>query len=302
MKQEKRSKWKIVLIVVLMLFVFSFLISLFFRLLNEVPEFGNVAHIKIYGPIMVTKSGGWMSSGTSSTDIAELIEKADKAIGVKAILLEINSPGGSAVASDEIARAIKKSNKTTVAWIREVGASGAYWIASATDHIVANRMSVTGSIGVIGSYLEFAELIEQYNVTYRRMVAGKYKDLGSPFKELTEEEESLLQDLLDQLHEEFIQEVASNRNLPYEKTKEIATGMFYLGKQAKELGLVDALGGKEEAIAYLEKQMNATATLAKYEKPKGFWELLTEVFAEHSFRLGEGLGESLFRKKGLLET
>ena len=81
---------------------------------------------------------------------------------IKAIVLEINSPGGSAVASDEIASAVKKSNKPTVAVIREAGASGGYWIASSTDHIIANRMSITGSIGVISSYLEFSGLIEKY--------------------------------------------------------------------------------------------------------------------------------------------
>ena len=169
-------------------------------------------------------------------------------MNIKAILFEINSPGGTAVASEEIVNAVKKSKKYKVAWIRDQGASGAYWIASAADKIVASPLSITGSIGVLGSYLEFSGLLTRYNITYERMVGGKYKDLGTPYRELTDEERILFQRSIDELHDYFMQDVAKNRDIPENKIREIATGMFYTGKQAKELNLVDVLGGKEEAL------------------------------------------------------
>ncbi|MBI3883795.1 MAG: signal peptide peptidase SppA [Sphingobacteriales bacterium] len=179
------------------------------------------------------------------------------------MLFEINSPGGSAVASEEIANAVKKANKTTVAWIREIGTSGAYWVASSSGHIVANRVSITGSIGVIASYLEFPGLLEHYNITYQRLVSGKYKDIGSPFKEMTPEEKAIFQQNLDTIRDYFVSEVAKNREMSKKDVDKIANGVFYLGAQAKELGLIDELGGKDEAINYIEKKDGIKAEINK---------------------------------------
>ena len=107
--------------------------------------------------------------------------------------MEINSPGGSAVASDEIATAVKNAKKPVISLIREVGASGGYWVASASDYIIANRMSITGSIGVISSYLEFSGLMEKYGVGYERLVAGENKDLLTPYKKLEADQKALVQ-------------------------------------------------------------------------------------------------------------
>ena len=259
---------------------------------------GNVALIHIDGVIMGSEdSQSFFESTTSSLDAVELIEKADKNPNIKAIILEINSPGGSAVASEEIANAVKKTNKTTVAWIREVGASGAYWIASSADHIVANRVSITGSIGVIASYLEFPGLLERYNVTYRRLVAGKYKDIGSPFKEMTSEEASVFQQNLDVIRDYFVSEVAKNRNLNKKDVDKIANGLFYLGSQAKDLGLVDELGGKDEVIKYIDGKEDITAEIAEYKKEKGILDLLSNAMGKQFYFMGKGLGSSLFANK-----
>ena len=161
---------------------------------------GNVAIISIDGVILGSDGSDYLfESVASSDDIVELVEEADKNPSIKAIIFEINSPGGSPVASEEIANAILKTNKTTVAWIRDIGTSGAYWAASASEHVVASRASITGSIGVIGSYIEFPGLLERYNVTYRRLVAGKYKDIGSPYREMTSEEQAIFQKMIDEL-------------------------------------------------------------------------------------------------------
>jgi len=262
---------------------------------------GNVALIPIEGVIVGTEDSSFLfESVTASPDTIELIEKADKNPNIKAIILEINSPGGSAVASEEIANAVKKVNKTTVAWVREVGASGAYWIASASDYVVANRVSITGSIGVIASYLEFPGLLEKYNVTYQRLVSGKYKDIGSPLKEMTPEERAIFQQNLDAIRDYFVSEVAKNRNIPKKDVDKIANGLFYLGAQAKELGLVDELGGKDEVVNYIEKKEGITAEIVEYKKEKGLLDVLSRVLSRQSFFVGKGIGSSLFGKSSAM--
>ena len=172
MKENEPSfRWGYAVFVLLLLSILGFvavgILSLFVGV--DVGSLsGNIALIPIHGVILGTEdSQSFFETVTSSLDTVELIEKADKNPNIKAMIFEINSPGGSAVASQEIADAVKKTNKTTVAWVREVGASGAYWIASSANHVVANRASITGSIGVIASYLEFPGLLGKYNVTYQ---------------------------------------------------------------------------------------------------------------------------------------
>ena len=299
MAAEKKSKWMTVLKVILWLTVLSFAISFLISLFVE-DDFesldGNVAVIEITGPIVAYDAGYLFEEVASSDDIIKLIKKADKNDRIKAIVFEINSPGGSAVASDEIAAEIKKVNKTTVAWIREIGTSGAYWIASSTDHVVANRMSITGSIGVIASYLGFEGFIEEHNITYNRLISGKYKDLGSPFKELTQEEKALFEKSLGSINDYFIDEVAKNRNLNRKEVERLATGQFYLGVDALNLGLVDELGSKDEVKKYVEKQIGQEADFVKYKTEKGFLGALSGIMNEKSFFVGKGIGSAFFAK------
>jgi len=188
-KEVKRSWWKWVLIPLsVFLFVFVVLPLTFSLIFFDGEQLtGNVALIPISGVIMTEESGSYFSSEiASSSEIVKSLHEAEESSQIKAIVLEINSPGGSAVASDEIGSAVKKAKlkKPVVAVIRDAGASGGYWVASAADYIVANRMSITGSIGVLSSYLEFSGLMEQYGVTYEKLTAGKYKDMGNPFEKL----------------------------------------------------------------------------------------------------------------------
>jgi len=163
-------------------------------------------------------------------------------------------------------------------------------------------MSVTGSIGVIASYLGFSGFLEDHNVTYERLVSGSLKDIGSPFKEMTPEERALFQKSLDGIHDYFIEEVAKNRNLKKRDVEKIATGIFYIGTEAKDLGLVDELGGRDEVIAYVEEQIGEDADFVTYEKKKGFFESLSKIFNENSFYIGKGIGNSLFTKAKLADT
>ena len=297
MAAEKKSRWMTVLKVILWLIVLSFAISFIISLFVE-DDFesldGNVAVIEITGTI-VAQDGSYLFEDVASSDeITKLIRKAGKNDRIKAIVFEINSPGGSAVASDEIAAEIKKVNKTTVAWIREIGTSGAYWIASSTDHVVANRMSITGSIGVIASYLGFEGFIEEHNITYNRLISGKYKDLGSPFKEITPEERVLFEKSLGSINDYFIDEVAKNRNLNRKDVERLATGQFYLGVDALNLGLVDELGSKDEVKKYIEKQIDGEVDFVNYKTEKGFLGALSGVMSQNSFFIGKGIGNAFF--------
>ncbi|MBN2111581.1 signal peptide peptidase SppA [Candidatus Woesearchaeota archaeon] len=268
----------------IMIFLLISILGLFTAVFFGPIPHGNIAVIHIKG--YITASGDRYGGGTSAEDIVQFIQDAEKKDEIKAILLDINSGGGSAVGSDEIAIAVKSAEKPVVAVIREAGASGAYWIASAADIIYANRMSLTGSIGVIGSYLEFEGLLEDYNVTYRRLVAGEQKDMGSPFKEMTYDEEMLFQSALNQIHDFFIQAVAENRNMSEYEVRKVATGRFMIGAEAKEIGLVDVLGSKQDAVAYIEKQLNITADLADYVARPGLSSLFG-VFSRNALIDGE---------------
>lgn len=275
--------FSIILLLIALLFL-GLIVSIF---IGPMPH-GNIAVIHISG--FITAEGYRYGGSTSSANIIGFINKAEENDEIRAIILDINSGGGSAVGSDEIAQAVKAAEKPTVAVIREVGASGAYWIASAADKIYANRMSVTGSIGVIASYLEFAKLLEDYNITYRRLVAGRYKDMGSSFKELTDDEALIFQKTVDTIHEFFIEAVAENRNMSKDELRKIATGEFMLGVEAKELGLVDELGTKQDAVAYLEEQLNITAELADYMPRPSFYDILSTI-SRDSFTGLAGLGK-----------
>lgn len=305
-KETKKDNVKKMLVIfgIIFIVVLGLLLLLFIGLalssgsgISLNSQENTVAIIPIHG-IIVSESSPSLFGDTSASakKLVEQIKKADDDSNVKAIVFDINSPGGSAVASDEIAFAIKKVNKTTVAQIGELGASGGYWIASSTDYIIANRMSITGSIGVIASYLEFPGLMEKYGVGYRRLVAGEHKDIGSPFKEMTSDEEALFQKSLDKIHNYFIQEVASNRKLREERVRELATGRIFLGVEAYEAGLVDALGSRDDVKTYLEKTLGGKVTFIEYTPKQSLFELLNEVISQRSFYVGKGIGSTLLEE------
>ncbi len=277
-----------------MIFVFIGLIfiNVMNLMLTEPIVFdGNTALIPIKGAISTT--GGtdvWSKGGVKSGSVVKWIQEAEEDDSIKAILFDIDSPGGTPVGSVEIAEAVKKAKKPTVAVIHEMGTSGAYWVASATDTIFANRMSTIGSIGVKSSYLEFAGLMDDYNVTYRRLIAGKYKDIMSPYKEMSPEEQRKVQERLDRLHEIFINSVAQNRGLDVAHVHKIADGYIYFGDEAKELGLIDFIGSKEDAKKHIGQELNITVEFKKYSEKKGFFDMFTGVMHEASYTVGQGIG------------
>jgi signal peptide peptidase SppA len=188
----------------------------------------------------------------ASEEVMYLINQANADDDIKAIVLEVDSSGGLPVAGEEIANALKNSSKPTVGFIRSSGLSAAYWAVSGTDHIIASRNSDVGSIGVTLSYLDNVGKNQKDGNTYMQLSSGKYKDAGDPDRPLTEEEKQLFLRDIKILHENFIADVAANRNVPVADIQKIADGSSVLGDQAKALHLIDEIGGLPEVEKYLE--------------------------------------------------
>ncbi len=187
--------------------------------------------------------------------ITKYIEKFRKDDSIKAIIIRINSPGGSVAPTQEIYREIRKTikKKKVIASIGGVGASGAYYIASAANKIVANPGTITGSIGVIMDFIQIRELLNKLGIKLSALKSGKFKDIGAPYREMTEEEKKLIMDMLMEVKEQFVQAVARGRHIPVEKVEKIADGRILLGSQAKRLGLVDQLGNFQDAVELAKK-------------------------------------------------
>lgn len=171
---------------------------------------------------------------------------------VKAIVLRIDSPGGGVVPSQEIHDAVKrvknKSNKAVIASMGTVAASGGYYIAAATDRIIANPGSLTGSIGVIMEAANLEGLLKKIGVEGVVIKSGRFKDVGSPLRKMSDEERKLLQSVMDDVHHQFIQAVADGRSLELSDVEPLADGRIFTGRQAKEARLVDELGDLDDAI------------------------------------------------------
>ena len=183
--------------------------------------------------------------------ITELKQYSENPL-VKAIVLRIDSPGGGVVPSQEIHDAVQrvknKSNKAVIASMGTVAASGGYYIAAATDRIIANPGSLTGSIGVIMEMANFEGLMKKVGVEGVVIKSGRFKDVGSPLRKMSDEERRLLQSVMDDVHQQFIQAVADGRSLEVSDVEPLADGRIYTGRQAKEARLVDELGDLDDAI------------------------------------------------------
>ncbi len=220
-----------------------------------------VAVVPIYGAISQGSSNRSWERG--SQQIAKRIKTLAAKKEVKAIVLDINSPGGSVGSVQEIydaiLRAKAETHKPFVARFGEVSASGGYYVASACDLIVAHPGTITGSIGVIFSVSNLEGLMKKVGVKTDAIKSGKFKDIGSMSREMTSEERKLLQDMIDDSYEQFVAAVSAGRRMPVEKVKELADGRIYTGRQASMNGLVDKLGDLQEAL-------DAAGELAKIGK------------------------------------
>ncbi len=170
---------------------------------------------------------------------------------IAAVVVRINSPGGSAAASQEVHRAMLKvraAGKPVVVSMADVAASGGYYIAVAADRILANPATITGSIGVYAQFLNLSELADEYGVTLETVKTGPYKDLGNPTQPFTEDERRVMQAVVDDSLDQFVAAIVEGRELDEEEVRRLADGRVYTGSQAREFGLIDDFGGLEDAV------------------------------------------------------
>lgn len=218
---------------------------------------------------------------SDSEPIIEQLKKFGKDDSVKAIVLRIDSPGGGVGPSQEIYEEVKKarSKKPVLASMGALAASGGYYIACAAQRVYANPGTMTGSIGVIMPFMNVKDLVEKIGVKGMTVKSGAFKDIGSPLRDMTPEERELLQGVVDNVHRQFVNAVAEGRKLNREEVMRIADGRIFTGEQAKSLGLVDALGNLEDAIAEAAKLGKISGEPKVVTPPKkkiSFLELLRE--------------------------
>ena len=278
--------------VLLGLMVFGVLLSLFLVSIWALSYFSNreeslwggekVAIIEIRGVII------------DPQPVVEKLVKLRKNEKVKAIVLRIDSPGGAVGPAQEIYAEVRKAQKEkkVLVSVGSVAASGGYYIACGADKIMANPGSITGSIGVIVESLNVEELLNKLGLKSVVVKSGKVKDMGSPFRPMTDEEKKLLQGVIDSVHEQFIRAVAEGRNLPLAKVRELADGRIFSGDQAKALGLVDELGNFEDAIALAAKLAGIKGEPEVIYPEKKRFSILDLLLQETASKILEGLREN----------
>ena len=261
---------KIFISAVLLLAVLSFVVSLLKGNNNSqktvtIPD--RVAVINIEGTIVCGADSKenlfQQANGITSGTIMKQIREAAADDSVKALVLRIDSGGGSATAAEEVGRELlrfkEQTKKPIVATMGNTGASAAYWIAAcASDKIYANATTLTGSIGVYMPYMNTEELFKKIGITSDKIKSGPYKDILTNDRPMTPEEKEILQNIVDEIYDQFVYTVSAGRRMETSKVRAIADGRIYTGRQAKNIGLVDELGDYYDALA-------AAGTLAKIQ-------------------------------------
>jgi protease-4 len=216
-----------------------------------------VAVVYLYEPIEIGSKTPFGGAG-GAEEIIDYFKALEKDSRVKAVVLRINSPGGTVGASQELYQAINRYKKKTkvpvIVSIADIGASGAYWTAMAGDYIFANSGSMVGSIGVIMSSYDFSEIQKRYGIGYRTYKSVAHKDLLSSWRKPTDEEIRIINTMLQDIQEQFVETVAASRKLPKEDVTKLADGRVYTGRQALAVKLIDKIGTFDDAVNYAAKQ------------------------------------------------
>jgi len=267
----KARKWRIVVAIII---AFVLTVSLSGCMVGK----GKVAVIRLSGPIADSSQQGLLTAGGINPKLVRnYLRKAESDGGVKAVVLRIDSPGGSAAASQEIAWEIRRfrenTGKPVVISMGDVAASGGYYISAYADKIVANPGSLTGSVGVITHFVYIEGLLDKLGLELETVKTGEHKDMG--IRPLTEEQRQIMQDITDNLYEQFVAAVAEGRGLPVAEVRRLATGQLYTGAQALNLGLVDELGGLDTAIDLAASLAGVSIpVIEEYSPPTSFFEKL----------------------------
>jgi protease-4 len=244
---------------------------------------------------------------THAMEITSQLEEFHKDKSIKAIVLRIDSPGGVVGPTQEIYREVEKTaeDKSVVASLGSVAASGGYYIAAAADKIVANPGTLTGSIGAIMEFVHIEELLKKIGINLEVLKSGEFKDIGSPHRKLTDRDKEVLEGLMAEIKKQFVEDIAKGRGLSQEKVEQIADGRIFSGTQAKDLHMVDYLGNFQDAVALAKEMEGLTGETTLVYPKRGkfeFWDLLFESATKTVFKLIKSLGQQMtYRWEGFSE-
>ncbi|MGQ9545868.1 MAG: signal peptide peptidase SppA [Dehalococcoidia bacterium] len=233
------------------------------------PVTSKIVVIPLNGSITAEHSSILHESTITPDLVKDYLTRAKKDAAVKAVVLRIDSPGGEIAPCQEILWEIEKVKETkrVVVSMGSMAASGGYYISAKADKIVALPTTMTGSIGVISAAVNIGELLKKLGIEIEIFKGGKYKDMYQGFRELTPEEEEIMQRMVDDYYEQFVAVVAEGRGLSKEDVRNLATGQIYSGTEAKELGLIDELGNLDTAIDLAMELAGLETAIVKYYQP-----------------------------------
>ncbi|MFB6070471.1 MAG: signal peptide peptidase SppA [Halanaeroarchaeum sp.] len=250
----------------------------------------NVARVSVEGPI-ARRSGGSVPPRpvvVTADDVVEQIERADEDGSVDGLVVHLDTPGGEVVPSEDIRKAVEAFDGPTVAYATDTCASGGYWIATGTDHIVAREGSIVGSIGVIASRITGDDLLDRLGLTYERLVAGEYKDAGIALRGMNEDEREYLQGIVDDYYETFVDRVEAGRDLDNEAVRDTEARVF-LGEAAQERGLVDEIGDEDAVESWLADQLGVPIEIEPFEPTIGLTDRLRMGAERLAYAFGAGI-------------
>lgn len=276
--------------------IFGFLLAAFFLFMvmiissasGDLSSLGSgLGVVEVKGPIL------------DSREFVEQMQAFEENQNIKGIIVRVDSPGGAVAPSQEMFRAVQRARekKKVIISMGNVAASGGYYIACAGERVFANPGTVTGSIGVITQLTNLNQLAELARVDVVTIKSGKFKDMGNPFREFGEEDRGVFQDMVLNIYEQFIRDVAAGRKMDLEKVRQIADGRVYTGEQARDLGLVDELGGLHEAAAWLGKEVGLEGRPALIYPPKKQEDVLGKLLEGSANGVTHGVVDAL-RQQG----
>ena len=283
-----------------------------FALLSQMPlgsfekkasaKNGYVAVVRVDGAIVGGPARGGILGGGSyanSEEVMRQLQLARRDNSVKAVLLRINSPGGSTGATQEISEELDKirnSGKPIVVSMGDVCASGGYWLASRGNYIFASPSTITGSIGAYMEYQNIEELMGKIGVKDEKITSGPHKDILSMYRPMTGEERAMIQNMVNEIYNQFVQTVADGRKMDESAVRKVADGRIMTGKQAQDAGLVDAMGNYYDALNYAGNLVGIDGEnipVKTYEGSVSFRDLLSGEINRAVGLFGKSVGEGL---------
>ncbi|MCP3029127.1 signal peptide peptidase SppA [Halobacillus sp. A5] len=243
---------------------------------EEVVESGSsserIARISVEGTIMSGQgSNPFMGEGYNHEALLEQLEAIKEDSSINGVLMYVNSPGGGVFESAEIhdkLNELKEEGKSLYVSMGGMAASGGYYISAPADQIYASEETFTGSLGVIMESVNYEELADEYGVEFNTIKSGEFKDIMSPTREMTEQDEEILQTLVDESYQNFVNVISEGRDMPEDEVREIADGRIYSGQQAVDNGLIDDIGFEEDALAALKEEVGGDPEVIEYN-PSG---------------------------------